>query len=80
LATLPADSPDAQRISKSTDLLNIILVPDITVSETHMSKLIDEVADDRIVLLHDSEMLHGRKSASQQFNEYKASIAVDTET
>jgi hypothetical protein len=80
LTTLPADSSEAQRISNSTELLNKILVQDIGVSETGASEMIDGVAHDRIVSVHDSEMRHGRKSASNRFNGYKASIAVETET
>jgi len=80
LATLPSDSAEAQRIHNTTDVLNKILVQDITVSDANVSELIDGVARDRIVSVHDSEMRHGRKSESQRFNGYKASIAVETET
>jgi hypothetical protein len=38
------------------------------------------VAPDRIISVHDPEMRHGRKSASNLFDGYKSSVVVDTES
>lgn len=80
LATLSADSDEARRIVNSTELLNKILVQDIRVTETGAAEIIDGVAHDRIISVHDDEMRHGRKSSSNRFNGYKASIGVDVDS
>ena len=53
------------------------VVADRPSGEAH---LIQGVAKDRIVSVHDPEMRHGRKSASQRFDGYKAAIAVDADS
>jgi len=37
-------------------------------------------AQDRVVSVHDPEMRHGRKSASQRFNGHQAAVAVEIES
>lgn len=81
MLTRYADTSDeARRIIEATELLGKILAQDVQRTPSGEAELIDGVAKDRIISVHDPEMRHGRKSASQRFDGYKASIAVDTES
>lgn len=73
-------SEEAQKILSATDLLRRILAQDVQRNENGDTELIQGVANERIISVHDPEMRHGRKSASHRFDGYKASIAVDTES
>lgn len=79
LSRYAAESPEAARIQQATELLRKLLVQDVKRTEAQTAELIEGVAADRIVSVHDPEMRHGRKSASQRFNGYKAAVAVDTD-
>lgn len=75
-----AESEQAKQILQSTDLLSKLLAQDVRRNETDNAEIIDGVARDRIVSVHDPEMRHGRKSATQRFDGFKASVAVDTDS
>lgn len=86
LAGYSETSDEARRITQASELLSKIMVQDVRRTPATPDKptgeatLIDGVAKDRIVSVHDPEMRHGRKSASQRFDGYKASIAVDPDS
>ena len=74
------DSPEAAQIVAACELLSRLLVQDVKRSAEGRPEIINGVAPDRIVSVHDPEMRHGRKSATQRFNGFKAALAVETET
>jgi transposase len=74
------DSPEALLIVKACELLSRLLVQDVKRSAGGRPEIINGVAPDRIVSVHDPEMRHGRKSATQRFSGFKAAVAVETET
>ena len=74
------DSAQDVAIVRAADLLSQLLVQDVQRSETNDITLKQGVAKDRVIAAHDTEMRHGRKSASQRFDGHKAALAVDTET
>ena len=80
LARYAAESDEAKQILEAAELLSKILAQDVRRTETGTAEIIDGVAPDRIVSVHDPQMRHGRKSATQRFDGYKASVAVDTES
>lgn len=66
-------------ITKAAKLLSDILEQDITSQTEELEKGIDPeikkgVAKDRIISTNDTEMRHGRKSASKKFDGYKVHI------
>ena len=66
-------------ISKAAKLLSDILEQDVTSQTEELEKGIDPeikqgVAKDRIISTNDTEMRHGRKSASKKFDGYKVHI------
>ena len=79
LAQYPDTSDQAQRILQSVELLSQILAQDVQRTPSGEAQLIQGVAPERIVSVHDPEMRHGRKSVSQRFDGYKAAIAVDVD-
>lgn len=81
LSQYDPQSEEAQKILTDTELLRKILVQDVKRNESGTdAEIIQGVASERIISVHDPEMRHGRKSASHRFDGYKASIAVDTES
>lgn len=80
LAQYPADSDQANQVVEATELLSKILAQDVQRTPSGEATLIDGVAEDRLVSVHDPQMRHGRKSATQRFDGYKASVAVDVES
>jgi hypothetical protein len=74
------ESSEAKEIVQATDLLRKLLAQDVRRNETGKVELIDGVAVDRIISVHDPEMRHGHKSVSNRFDGYKASLAVETES
>lgn len=94
LAGYSETSDEARRITQTSKLLSKIMLQDVRRPpeggragtpatpdmRTGKAELIDGVAKDRIVSVHDPEMRHGRKSASQRFDGYKASLAVDPDS
>jgi len=79
LSQYDPQSEEAQKILADTELLRKILIQDVRRNESGTeAELIQGVAPERIISVHDPEMRHGRKSSSQRFDGYKSSIAVDT--
>lgn len=76
----PAQSSEAQEIIQATELLGKLLAQDVRRNDTGKVELIDGVAEDRIISVHDPDMRHGHKSVSNRFDGYKASLAVETES
>ena len=74
------DSPEAAQIVTACELLSRLLVQDVKRSAEGRPEIINGVAPDRIVSVHDPEMRHGRKSATQRFDGFKAAVATETET
>lgn len=80
LARYAPESDEAKQILEATELLSKILAQDVRRAPSGEATLIDGVAPDRIVSVHDPQMRHGRKSVTQRFDGYKGSVAVDTES
>lgn len=80
LARCTPEGDEAKQILEATELLSKILAQDVRRAPSGEATLIDGVACDRIVSVHDPQMRHGRKSVTQRFDGYKASVAVDTES
>jgi len=89
------ESEEATRILDATELLRKLLVQDVRENASGKAELIQGVAPDRIISVHDPEMparpasptsvwraggRHGRKSVTQRFDGYKAAIAVEPES
>lgn len=71
------ESPESAQIVKVSTLLRRLLAQDVERTNTGAANITQGVAQDRIVSVHDTEMRHGRKSASQGFNGYKGALAVE---
>jgi hypothetical protein len=71
------ESPESAEIVKASSLLRRLLAQDVERTNTGAPKITQGVAQDRLVSVHDTEMRHGRKSASQCFNGYKGALAVE---
>jgi transposase len=80
LSEYPAESQQANQILEASDLLGKLLAQDVRRRPAGKAEIIDGVAKDRIVSVHDPEMRHGHKNATQRFDGYKASLSVETET
>lgn len=91
LSGYPSESDEAKEIIDATDLLSKILAQDVKRSNegkadtsaegfVPQAEIIEGVARDRIVSVHDPEMRHGRKSSSKRFDGYKGAIAVDADS
>ncbi len=76
----PTESEEAKEIIDATDLLSKILAQDVKRSNEGKAEIIEGVAKDRIVSVHDPEMRHGRKSSSKRFDGYKGAIGVDADS
>jgi hypothetical protein len=72
LALQQADDPD---VRAAAWLLTKILGDDLATDEAGDPQIGQGVAEDRIVSLTDTEMRHGRKSASQRFDGRKLQVA-----
>ncbi len=80
LKDYPAESQQEKQVLEATELLSTLLAQDVRRTDTGKAEIIDGVAHDRIVSVHDPQMRHGRKSATQRFDGYKASLSVETES
>jgi len=80
LKEYPAESEQANQILEASDLLGKLLAQDVRRTPAGKAEIIDGVAADRIVSVHDPEMRHGHKNATQRFDGYKASLSVETES
>lgn len=77
-AALREGSPAALGLEQAAELLGQVLLQDIARKEEGTA-LVEGVAKDRMLSVHDPEMRHGRKSAHKRFNGHKAQLAVDTD-
>jgi DDE family transposase len=66
-------------LTDAAALLGDLLLQDVE-RTADGTRLVDGVAADRIVSVHDPEMRHGRESASKRFDGHKAAVAVDPES
>jgi transposase len=80
LKDYPAESQQANQILEASELLSKLLAQDVRRTDSGKAEIIDGVAKDRIVSVHDPEMRHGHKNATQRFDGYKASLSVETES
>lgn len=76
----PAESQQANQILEAAELLSKLLAQDVRRTDSGKAEIIDGVAKDRIVSVHDPEMRHGHKNATQRFDGYKASLSVETQS
>ena len=76
----PAESEQANQILVASELLSKLLAQDIRRTDSGKAEIIDGVAKDRIVSVHDPEMRHGHKNATQRFDGHKGSVSVETES
>jgi transposase len=74
LATEQADDAEVREIGW---LLTKILGDDIVSDEPDNPQIGEGTAPDRIISMTDPEMRHGRKSAAQRFNGFKASVSTE---
>jgi hypothetical protein len=77
---MPLKYTQANQILEASDLLGKLLAQDVRRTPAGNAEIIDGVAKDRIVSVHDPEMRHGHKNATQRFDGYKASLSVETES
>ena len=77
LTDLTQESSKSIEIVKASSLLRRLLAQDVERTNTGTPTITQGVAQDRIVSVHEPEMRHGRKSASQCFNGYKGALAVE---
>lgn len=75
--SLPAGSAEDRHLAQVAGLVARVLAQDIE-RKPDGATLKNGVAKDRMPSVHDAEMRHGRKSAAQRFDGYKAQMAVDT--
>jgi transposase len=74
LAAQQADDAEVRQIGW---LLTKILGDDIVTDERGHPQIGEGTAPDRIISMTDTEMRHGRKSASRRFNGFKASVSTE---
>jgi transposase len=68
---------DDPGLSEATGLLAQVVAQDTEDDETGAPKIREGVARDRIISTSDTEMRHGRKSASRKFDGYKMDVITD---
>jgi len=76
---LTEDSLEDVALREAAGLLSRVLAQDIERKQDGAA-LVEGVAKDRLVSVHDPEMRHGRKSKSKRFDGHKADVAVDTDS
>jgi transposase len=72
-----AEQADDAEVRETGWLLTKILGDDIVSDEEGNPQLGEGTARDRIISMTDTEMRHGRKSASRRFNGFKASVSTE---
>ncbi len=77
--TVEADSVADRALAEAAGLLSRVLVQDIERREDGPA-LMDGVAPERLVSVHDPEQRHGRKSKSKRFDGHKVQVATDTDS
>jgi len=80
LTRMSPENPEHEDLVKASTLLARLLAQDVKRTNAGMPEIIQGVAQERIVSVHDPEMRHGRKSASQCFDGYKGALAVEPES
>jgi hypothetical protein len=80
---LAADDVRGERLRRATEILRQVLLQDVESKpedEGGGKRLRQGTSADRICSVQDSEMRHGRKSASVRFDGHKAEVVADVET
>lgn len=80
LACISLENPGHEDLMKASTLLARLLAQDVKRTNGGGPEIIQGVAQDRLVSVHEPEMRHGRKSASQCFDGYKGALAVEPES
>jgi transposase len=80
ISILSPESQTAQNIVTASGLLRKLLAQDIREMTPQKAEIIQGVAQDRIISVHDPEMRHGCKSVSQRFDGYKGAIVVEADS
>src|SRR6516225_8433470 len=75
-----AHAEQAEAIAAAAALLERLLAQDVEEKPEGGCQIKQGTEKDRLTSVHDPEMRHGHKSASQRFNGHKAAIAVDIES
>jgi transposase len=75
-----AHAEQAAAIAAAAALLERLLAQDVEEKPEGGCQIKPGTEKDRLASVHDPEMRHGHKSASQRFNGHKAAIAVDIES
>jgi hypothetical protein len=78
---IPKQHPvQAEAIATDAALLLRLIAQDVEEKPEGGCQVKSGTAKDRVLSVHDPEMRHGRKSASQRFNGHKAAVAVEMES
>lgn len=81
IKSLEQGSQSERAIEAAADLLRQLIAQDVDRGNNHGNpKIKQEVAKDRVISVHDPEMRHGHKSASNRFDGHKLAIAVEPES
>jgi len=80
LTRISPETSGHEDLVKTSALLARLLAQDVKRTNAGAPEIIQGVAPERIVSVHDPEMRHGRKSASQCFDGYKGALAVEPES
>ena len=80
ISILSQESQEAQSILTASELLRKLLAQDIRETASQKAEILQGVPENRIISVHDPEMRHGHKSATQRFDGYKGAIAVETQS
>jgi hypothetical protein len=75
-----AHPEQGEMIATAAALLQRLLAQDVEEKPEGGCQIKSGTGKDRVASVHDPEMRHGRKSASQRFNGHKAAVAVDLES
>ena len=75
-----AHAEQAEAIAAAAALLQRLLAQDVEEKPEGGCQIKQGTEKDRLASVHDPEMRHGHKSASQRFNGHKAAVAVDMES
>jgi transposase len=76
---LTASAKHRDRLTAAAALLRDLLQQDVTYDD-YGPTIVDGVAKDRIVSVHDPDMRHGRKSQRSRYDGHKGVVAVDVDT
>ena len=71
---------DEDAVAEPAELLRQVIGQDVELDDDFQPQLRDGVAADRVISHSDSEMRHGRKSASRRFDGHKLDVITDEES